>query len=85
MQSVLSKKSKLKIKNVMPKDKDMLKASGRILLRKDPDFDVLCFDININGFYPAHFRLWPQNHSTNFPTPDFSVAVSSSDSGYDLQ
>ena len=85
MQSVLSKKSKLKIKNVMPKDKDMLKASGRILLRKDPDFDVLCFDININGFCPAHFRLWPQNHSTNFPTPDFSVAVSSSDSGYDLQ
>ena len=51
------KKSKLKIKNVIPKDKDMPKVSGRIILRKDPDFDVLLFDINIDGFYPARFRL----------------------------
>ena len=85
MGSVLSKKSKLKIKNVIPKDKDMPKASGRMLLRKDPNVDVLCFDINIDGFYPACFRLWPQNHPTNPPTPNLSVAVSSFDSDYNLQ
>ena len=85
MGSILSKKTKLKIKNVITKDKDMPKVSGRILLRKDPDFDVLCFDINIDGFYPARFRLWPQNDFANPPTPDLSVAASSSDSGYDLQ
>ena len=84
MGSVLSKKSKLKIKNVIPNDKDMSKVSARILFRKNPDFDVLCFDINIHGFYPARFRLWLQNHPMNPPTPDLSVEVSSSDSGYDL-
>ena len=86
MRFVLLKKSKLKIKNVIPKDKDMPKVSGRRLLRKDPDFDVLLFDINIDGFYPARFRLWPQSHPTNSPTPDLAVAVTSYDSGYnDLQ
>ena len=59
----------------------MPKASGRILLRKDPDFDVLCVDINIDSFYPARFC----RHPTNPPTPDLSVVVSSSGSVYYLQ
>ena len=63
----------------------MPKASGRILLRKDLDFDALYFDINIDSFYPARFRLWPQNHPTNPQAPHFSVALSSSNSGYNLQ
>ena len=62
MGSVLSKKSKLKIKNVIRKGKDMQKASATILLRNKSDINVLCFDVNIEDFYLAHFRLWPQNH-----------------------
>ena len=37
MGSVQLTKSKLKIKNAIPKDKDMQKVSGKILLTKDPD------------------------------------------------
>ena len=85
MGSVVSKKRKLKIKNFIPKDKDMWRASGKILLRKDPDFDVLCFDINIEGFHPARVRLWLQNHPICPPTPEFSAMVSYLDSEYDCQ
>ena len=81
----MSKKRKLKIKNVIPKDKDMRRASGKILLRKDPDFDVLCFDINIEGFHPVRVRLWLQNHPICPPTPEFFVMVLSLDSEYDCQ
>ena len=63
----------------------MPRASGKILLRKDPDFDVLCFDVNIDGFHPARVRLWPQNHPTCPPRSKFSATVSSSGSGYDCQ
>ena len=85
MGSVLSKKSKLKIKNVIRKGKDMQKASATILLRNKSDINVLCFDVNIEDFYLAHFRLWPQNHPNNSSTPDLSLAFSSSDGGYYLQ
>ena len=61
MGSAVWKQRKLKIKNVTPKDKDMPRASVKILLRKDPEFDVLCFDIDTDGFHPARVRLWPQN------------------------
>ena len=84
MGSVASKKRKLKIKNVIPKDKDMQRASGKMLLRKDPDIDVFCFDLSIDGFHSAPVRLSPQNHPMNPPTPNLSLAVSSSGSGYDL-
>ena len=84
MGSVLLKRNKLKIKNVIP-DKNMPRASGKVLLRKDPEFDASCFDINIDGFHPTRVRLWPQNHPTNPPTLDLSIEVSSSDGGYDLQ
>lgn len=50
----------------------MSKASGKILLRKDPD---LCFKINIDGFHTARVRLWSQNHPTNPPTPDLSISI----------
>lgn len=57
----------------------MQKVSGKILLTKDPDFHVLCFDLNIDSFYPARVHFWPQNHPTNPPKPDLSLAASSSD------
>ena len=50
----------------------MSKASGKILLRKDPD---LCFKINIDSFHTARVRLWSQNHPTNPPTPDLSISI----------
>ena len=52
----MSKKRKLKIKNVISKDKDMTRVSGKILLRKDPDFDVLNFESRILQ-RPIYF-LW---------------------------
>ena len=48
------------------------------------DFDILYFDINIDGFYPAGVRLWPQNNPTA-PTRPQVASVSSSDSGYECQ
>ena len=85
MGSVLSKKSKLKIKNVIRKGKDMQKASATILLRNKSEINVLCFDVNIEDFYLARFHLWLQNHPNNSSTPDLPLAFSSSDGGYDLQ
>ena len=81
MRSVLAKKERVKIKNILPKEENMPKSSGEIVLRKDMDFDILCFDINVDGFYPARIRLWPQNHPIAPPTPDISTTYSSSDSG----
>ena len=85
MGSVVSKKRKLKTKNVIPKDKDMPRVFDKILPRKDPDFDVLYFDINIDGFHPARVLLLLQNHPACPPTPEFSTTVLSLDSGYDCQ
>lgn len=46
-------------------------------MRKDADFDILCFDINIVGFFPTRVRLWPQNHQSCPPIPDIFAANSS--------
>ena len=62
MGSVLAKKSRIKTKNIL--DENMPRASVEIVIRKDVDFDVICFDIDIKRFYPTHVRLWPQNHPT---------------------
>ena len=40
MGSFLSKKNKVNIKNVFPRDRDIFQASGEIILRKDTDFSV---------------------------------------------
>ena len=52
----MSKKRKRKNKNVVPKNKDMPRDSGKIFFRKDPNFDVFCFKINIDDFHPARVR-----------------------------
>ena len=57
---------------------------GELTLEQDVEFDVLCFDINFDGYFPAQIRLWPQNHPTAPPTPGVSD-ISSVDSGYDCQ
>ena len=45
--------------------------SDEIPLKKGEDFDLLCFDINFDGFLSTRVRLWPINSpSTLPPTPD---------------
>ena len=80
----MAKRNRLKVKNILPKEENIPKASGEIIFRKDMDFDILYFDINIDGFYPAGVRLWPQNNPTA-PTRPQVASVSSSDSGYECQ
>ena len=60
----MAKRDKLKVKSILPKEENIPKASGEIVLRKDTDLDILCFDRNIDGFYSVSVRLWPQNHPT---------------------
>ena len=45
MGCVLSKE-KIKIKNILPKNHEIASTSGEITLRKDENFDILCFQIN---------------------------------------
>ena len=59
MGSFLLKKNKLKIKTLLPKDSEIFQTSVELILRKDKDFDILCFDINIDGYFPARVCLWP--------------------------
>ena len=70
MGSSSSEKNKVKIKNLLPEDNEISQTSGKIVLRKDTDFDVLCFDINFDGYFTNHIRLWVQNHPTPTPTPE---------------
>ena len=86
MGSFLSKKNQVTIKNLLPKGKEFshLNTCGEITLKKDVDFDVLCFDINFDGYFPARISLWPQNHLTAPATPAVSD-FSSVDKGYNCQ
>ena len=84
MGSFLLKKNKLKIKNLLPKDSEIFQASGEIIRRKVTHFDILCFDINFDGCFPAQARPWSQNNPTAPPTPIVSDD-DTIDSGYDCQ
>ena len=63
-----SKKNRVKIN---------LNVDGEIVLTKEVDFDMLCFEINFNGYFPILVPLWQQNL---LPIPSTTV-VSSEDSG----
>ena len=76
-------KEKIKINNILPKNHEIASKSGEITLRKDEDFDILCFEINYNGFLPTHICLWPINFPCTPPPTSFSN--SDSNSGYDCQ
>ena len=81
MGSVLVKKSKIKIKNIL--NENMPRASVEFVIRKDADFDITYFDIDIEGFCRTSVHLWQKNHSTCPPTSELSPAVSSVDSRFD--
>ena len=75
MGSIRSKREKVKIKNLLPRGTEFshLNARGKITLKRDTDFDILCFEINFQGYFPAAVRLWPSNHPTSPPTPNVSI------------
>ena len=75
MGSAVAKRKRVQIKNFLPKEDDMPKASGEIVLRKHKDFNILCFDINIDSFYLVHVRLRPQNHPIPPPMPDMLISI----------
>ena len=81
MGCVQSKKN-VQIKNMFPKNHEISPVFGEVILKKDEDFDIFCFDINFDGFLSTRVRLWPMNSPCTLPTtPD----PESDDSGYDRQ
>ena len=65
-----------------------LNSRGKVTLRQDEDFNILCFEINFDGYFLALVCLWPSNHPTSRPTPDvssISLSMGSGDSGTDCQ
>ena len=81
MGCILSKEN-VKINNMLPKNHEIDSTSGEITLRKDEDFDILCFEINCDGFLPTRTRLWPIK-SPCIPPPNPNSI--SDDNGYDCQ
>ena len=55
-------KKKIKIIDVMLKGKkyDYLRPKGEIILQRDEDFDVICFDIREEGWCTNTVYLWPR-------------------------
>ena len=75
-------KKTVQIKNMLPKNHEISSVSGEIILKKDEDFYIFCFDISFDGFLSTRVPLWPINSPcTPPPTPDSD----SDDSGYDCQ
>ena len=70
-------KEKVLVKNMLPKYHEISSVSDEIILKKDEDFDIICFDINFDGFLSTRVRLWPINSPTTPPllTPDFNDSV----------
>ena len=67
---------------MLPKSYEISSSPGKIVLKKDEDFDILCFDIYSDGFLSTRVCLWSINSPcTPPPTPD----PDSDDSGYDCQ
>ena len=48
-------KSKVKIKNMLPKNHEISSVSGEIMFKKDEELDILCFGINLMDFFQLVF------------------------------
>ena len=82
MGCVQLKREEVTLKKNLTKSNEISKVNGEIVLKKDSDFNFLCFDINFDGYYMAHVPLWPENHPA---TPPPTLDVSSIDRGVDIQ
>ena len=82
-----SRRENVKIKNMLPRGSELshLKKQGEIILRRDQDFDIICFKIKFEGYFPTVVGIWLSNHPTSPPTPDVSSIGDISDSGVDCQ
>ena len=87
MGSIHSRREKVKIKNNLPQGSEFchLNTRGEIILRRDQGFNVLCFEIKFEGYFPTVVRRWPSNHPTSPPTPNVLSIDDISDSGVDRQ
>ena len=72
---------------MLPRDSEFshLSKRGEIILRRDQDFDILCFKIKFEGHFLTVVRLWTSNHPTSLPTSNVSSIDDISDSGVDCQ
>ena len=52
---------------MLPKDHEISSVSGETILKKDEDFDILCFDINFDGFLATNVHELA-NELTNHTT-----------------
>lgn len=87
MGSMYQKREKVKMKNLLPRGVEFshLNTRGEITLKRDRDFDILCFEINFQGYFLAVMRLLQSNHLTSPPTPNVSNIDNVSDSGVNCQ
>ena len=60
-----SKKNRLKVKVI---GNNFLFTSGKIVVKKDEDFDILCLELYFDGYFPTIVRVWPQNKLSTPPT-----------------
>ena len=82
----LSKKNyKIRVVDILLKGEEFphLVLRGEIIIKRDNDFDIPEIYINIDGYFPALARLWPQNRSSLPSTPNVTPNVSK-DSGTDI-
>lgn len=56
---------------------------GKITLKRDRDFDILCFELNFQGYFPAVMHLLQSDHLKSPPTPNVSNIDDIEDSGVD--
>ena len=62
-----------------------LNTRGKIILRRNQDFDIICFEIKFEGYFPTVMRLWLSNHPTGPPTPNVWSIDDVSDIDVDCQ
>ena len=49
----------VQIKNMLPKNNEISSSEfGEIILKKDEEFDILCFDVNFDGFLSTRTCFW---------------------------
>ena len=55
----------VQIKNMLPKNNEISSSEfGEIILKKDEEFDILCFDVNFDGFLSTRTCFWLINPSS---------------------
>ena len=74
-------------KNMLPQGSEFshLNTRGKIILRRNQDFDIICFEIKFECYFPTVMRLWLSNHPTGPPTPNVWSIDDVSDIDVDCQ